>query len=225
MVTRRVGALISALLLVGVMAACGGDDTPTAGGGAGQQEQPPATPVKIRMGWGIPAEEIKYVMMAKPELARNMGTWYTVEWHQFAGTTPGVQGLAAGTLDGATVGSLSVANGLDQDADIVITGEFIEERSPGFSTAWLVKKDSPIQTVADMRGKVMGSSAIGGSTDYIAKFKLRNDAKLEDGKDYKTEQVSFAQMQEALSAGRIDMGNFAQPFFARAMAAGEFRVV
>ena len=57
---------------------------------------PPDKPVKIRMGWGIPAEEIKYVMMKHPEVAEHLGTWYDIEWHQFSGTALGVQGLAAG---------------------------------------------------------------------------------------------------------------------------------
>src|SRR5690606_32840844 len=57
----------------------------------------PDEPATIRMGWGIPAEDIKYLMMSNPELAENMGTWYEIEWNQFAGTALGVQGLAAGT--------------------------------------------------------------------------------------------------------------------------------
>ena len=60
-------------------------------------------PTKIRMGWGVPEEEVKYVLMKHPEVAPGLGKAYTLEWHQFAGTPLGVQGLAAGTLDCATV--------------------------------------------------------------------------------------------------------------------------
>jgi hypothetical protein len=74
---------------------------------------PPAKPVTIRHSWGIPAEEIHYVMMADPSKAPNLGTYYTVDWFRFVGTSLGVQGLAAGTLDGATIGSLSMPNGLE----------------------------------------------------------------------------------------------------------------
>src|SRR5918992_5885081 len=130
-----------AALLAAAAIGCGSDESdsaaPTGGG-------PPDQPVKIRMGWGVPAEEIKYVMMEYPDVAKHMGTWYDIEWRQFAGTALGVQGLAAGTLDCATVGGLSVANGLDQGAEIVILGEFLEERDPYFSTAWMVRKDSGI---------------------------------------------------------------------------------
>jgi ABC-type nitrate/sulfonate/bicarbonate transport system substrate-binding protein len=183
---------------------------------------PPAKPVTIRMGWGIPAEEIHYVMIADPSKAPNNGRYYTVEWNQFAGTALGVQGIAAGTLDAATVGSLSITNALDQGADIVIAGEFIEERSPFFSTTWMVRKDSGIKTVADLKGKNVATSAIGGSTDYIQDYYIRDKAKLSPGTDYKKIDLPFAQQREALAAGRIDVGLFPQPFYNIAMATGLF---
>jgi len=185
-------------------------------------QPPPATPVPIRMGWGIPAEEIHYVMITDPTKAPNAGKYYTVVWNQFAGTALGVQGIAAGTLDGATVGSLSMPNGIEQGADIVVTGEFIEERSPYFSTAWLARKDSGIKTLADLKGKNVATSAIGGSTDYIQDFYIRDKTKMLPGVDYKKIELPFAQQQEALTTGKIDLGIFPQPFFGRAMATGLF---
>jgi ABC-type nitrate/sulfonate/bicarbonate transport system substrate-binding protein len=185
-------------------------------------QPPPATPVPIRMGWGIPAEEIHYVMITDPSKAPNLGKYYTVVWNQFAGTALGVQGIAAGTLDAATVGSLSMPNGIEQGADIVAVGQFIEERQPNFSTAWMVKKDSGIKTIADLKGKVVATSAIGGSTDYIQDFYIRDKAKLSPGTDYKKIELPFAQQQEALATGKIDCGLFPQPFYGRAMGTGLF---
>ena len=72
-------------MLVLAAAGCGDD-------GAGDS----GDPVKIRMGWGVPGEEIKYVMMRHPEVARNLGKAYDIEWHQFAGTPLGVQGWPPG---------------------------------------------------------------------------------------------------------------------------------
>ena len=195
-----------------MLAGCGGSDASSSD-----------APVKIRMGWGIPAEEIKYVMRNAPEIARGLGKDYEIEWHQFAGTALGVQGLAAGTLDCATVGGLSVANGLDRGADIVILGEMIEERQGNFATAWMVRKDSGIDSLADLRGKTVATAAIGGSTDYIQDYHIERAAGLKPERDYKKVEVPFGQMQETLLSGRVDVGLFPQPFFSAIAATGKVK--
>lgn len=185
---------------------------------------PPAQPLKIRMGWGIPAEEIKYAMLRYgSQVAPRMGQWYTIEWFQFAGTALGVQGLAAGTLDCATVGSLSAPNGIEQGAPIVLTGEFIEERTPFFSTTWMVKNDSGINALQGLRGKTVATSAIGGSTDYIQDYYIQQKTGMRQGNEYKKVELPFAQQQEALLSGRIDMGLFPQPFYGRIIGTGQVK--
>ena len=218
---RRTAWVMLLVLTLGVIAAAGcgggggGAEGTTGAQTAGGEAQPPAQPVKIRMGWGIPAEEVKYVMMEDPQIAPNLGTWYDIEWHQFAGTALGVQGLAAGTLDCATVGGLSSANGFEQGADFVLTGEIIEEATPpqDFSTTWLALKSSGIKTLDDIKGKTVATSAIGGSTDYLQDFYIQDQTGMKPGVDYKKVEIPFSQQQEALLAGRIDVGIFPQPFW------------
>ncbi|MEW2354701.1 ABC transporter substrate-binding protein [Spirillospora sp. NPDC029432] len=210
---RRGCAILACLALCA--AGCGGD-------GDGNEGTP-----TIRMGWGVPAEEIKYVMQANPKAAPNLGTCYKIEWRQFAGTAPGVQGLAAGTLDGATVGGLSVANGLDKGADIVITGEFIEERRSHFSTAYMVPKS--IKAPAELAGKTVSTVAVSASTDYVQDYYLKAKAGLEPDRDYKKVEVPFGQVVEGIEAGRFVFGTFPQPFYSQISATGRyhplFRVV
>ncbi|WP_171074344.1 ABC transporter substrate-binding protein [Nonomuraea basaltis] len=199
---RRWYAALAGVTLLA--AACGSE----AGGGGG-------TPT-IRMGWGIPAEEIKYVMQADPKLAPNLGTCYKIEWHRFAGTAPQVQGLAADTLDGATVGGLSVANGIEKGADIVITGGFIEERSGNFSTAYMAP--DAVKTLADLAGKTVSTAGIGGSTDYIQDHYIKEKAGLSPDKDYKKVEVPFGQQVEGIQAGQFMMGTYPQPFYTQLSA-------
>ncbi len=210
---RMVAAAALAALAIG----CGGDDNTT---GADPRE-----PVKIRMGWGIPAEEIKYVMMHHPQVAPNLGKAYEIEWQEFSGTALGVQGLAAGTLDCATVGGLSVANGIDRGADIVILGEFIEERQGSNSTAWMVRKDSGIDSLDDLRGKTVATNAVGGSTDYLQDYYIEQETGLKANRDYKKVEVPFGQMQETLLARRVDMGLYPQPFFGAINATGDVKTM
>jgi ABC-type nitrate/sulfonate/bicarbonate transport system substrate-binding protein len=212
-------AIAAAVLLAMVAIGCGDDDS----GASGSSSKTPAKPVKIRMGWGIPGEEIKYVMMHNPQVAKNLGTAYDVEWHQFSGTALGVQGLAAGTLDCASVGGLSVANGIDKGADIVIMGEFLEERRPWHTTAWMVRKDSGIDSPADLKGKTVATNAIGGSTDYLQDYYIEQKAGLKPERDYKKVEVPFGQMQESLLSGRIVLGLFPQPFYGAVNATGKVK--
>jgi ABC-type nitrate/sulfonate/bicarbonate transport system substrate-binding protein len=195
------------------------------GCGGGGEEAAHDGPAKIRMGWGVPAEEVKYVMMRYPEVAPNLGTAYTIEWHQFAGTPLGVQGLAAGTLDCATVGGLSVANGLDRGADIVVLQELIEERRPWISTAWMVRKDSGIDSLGDLKGKTVATAAAGASTDYVQDDYIERESGLKADEDYKKVEVPFGQMQETLLSGRIDVGLFPQPFQGAIDATGEVKAI
>jgi NitT/TauT family transport system substrate-binding protein len=177
------------------------------------------------MGWGIPAEEIHYVMMEMPEVAPNLGECYEPEWQQFAGTALGVQGIAAGTLDGATVGGLSAANGIEQGADLVMTGEFIEERSGNFSTAWMVASDAGIDSIDDLEGKTVATSALGGSTDYIQDGYIEQESGLAAGEDYEKVEVPFGQQVEGIQAGQFDVGIYPQPFYAQLNAVGGYEVL
>ena len=45
----------------------------------------------IRVGWTIPAEEAKYMLMRRPQEFPSQGKTYKIEWVQFQGTAPMVQ--------------------------------------------------------------------------------------------------------------------------------------
>jgi hypothetical protein len=66
-----------------------------------------------------------------------------------------------------------VANGLARGADIDIPGEFFQERTGYFATPWVVRKDSAIGSLADLRRKRVATAAVGGSTDYLQDYHTR----------------------------------------------------
>ena len=117
------------------------------------------------VGWTIPAEESKYWMMRRPQEFPDIGKTYNIEWTQFQGTAPMTQALAAGALDCATQAPLSLANGVvGGNLKAYIVAQHVFEKPGGFSVYWAVKDDSPIKTVADLKGKTIGISVIGGGT-------------------------------------------------------------
>src|SRR6185437_1060918 len=133
---------------------------------------------------------------------------YKVEWTQFQGTAPMTQALAAGALDCATQAPLSLANGVvGGNLKAYIVAQHVFEKPGGFSVYWAVKDDSPIKTIADLKGKTVGISVIGG----------------DPAKDIKLVEVGFAVSEDALRQGRVDAVNMNQPFAAHAEAKGGTR--
>src|SRR5471032_589382 len=116
----------------------------------------------IRVGWTIPAEESKYWMMRRPEKFPNLGKGYKIEWSQFQGTSPMSQALAAGALDCATQGVLPIAQGMVSNSfSVYVVAQHVGEKPGSFSVYWAVKDDSPIKTVADLKGKSVGTNVFG----------------------------------------------------------------
>src|SRR5438270_13579496 len=164
----------------------------------------------IRVGWTIPAEESKYWMMRRPAEFPNLGKTYNVEWTQFQGTAPMTQALAAGALDCATQAPLSLANGVvGGNLKAYIVAQHVYEKPGGFSVYWAVMDDSPIKKIADLKGKNIGISVIGGGTyGPFAMLLKKNGA--DPTKDIKLVEVDFAVCEDALRQGRVDAVNMNQ---------------
>ena len=174
----------------------------------------------IRVGWTIPAEESKYWMMRRPAEFPDLGKTYNIEWTQFQGTAPMTQALAAGALDCATQAPLSLANGVvGGNLKAYIVAQHVFEKPGGFSVYWAVKDDSPIKTIADLKGKTVGINVIGGGTYGPFAMLLQKNG-VDPKKDIKLVEVGFAVSEEALRQGRVDAVNMNQPFAAHAEAKG-----
>lgn len=177
----------------------------------------------IRVGWTIPAEEAKYWMMKRPEKFPNLGKTYKIEWSQFNGTSPMTSAMQAGALDCATQGVLPIAQSMAAgNLQLYVIAQHVGERPGSFSVYWAVKDDSPIKTVADLKGKTVGISVIGGGTHGPFMMMLRKNG-VDPDKDIKLVEVGFALSEDALRSGRVDAVNMNQPFAARAEAKGGTR--
>jgi ABC-type nitrate/sulfonate/bicarbonate transport system substrate-binding protein len=177
----------------------------------------------IRVGWTIPAEEAKYWMMRRPQEFPDLDKTFKIAWSQFQGTSVMSQALTAGALDCATQGVLPIAQGAASGAlALYIVAEHVGEKPGSFSVYWAVKDDSPIKTVADLKGKTVGISIIAGGTQGPFDLMLRRNG-VDPAKDIKLVEVSFALSEDAIRSGRVDASNMNQPFAARAEAKGGIR--
>ena len=177
----------------------------------------------IRVGWTIPAEEAKYWIMRRPQEFPNVGKAYKIEWVQFQGTAPMVQAMAAGALDCSTQAPLSLAQGaVEMGLQGYIVAQHVGEKPGSFSVYWAVKGDSPIKTVADLRGRTVGVNAYGGGLYYPLVVILRKYG-LDPDRDIKLVETGFPPSEDAIRSGRVDAGVLNQPFAARAEAKGGLR--
>jgi ABC-type nitrate/sulfonate/bicarbonate transport system substrate-binding protein len=177
----------------------------------------------IKVGWTIPAEESKYWMMKRPQEFTSLGKTYNIEWVQFQGTAPMTQALAAGALDCATQSPLALAQGVvGGNLKAYVVAQHVFEKPGSFSVYWAVKDDSPIKTIADLKGKTLSINTL-GSGIYGPMAILLKQAGLDASKDIKLVEVGFALSEEALRSGRVDSAVMNQPFAARMEAKGGTR--
>jgi NitT/TauT family transport system substrate-binding protein len=147
-------------------------------------------------------------------LARNFGKSYVAEAIRFAGGTPQIQAAAAGELEiGAFGATAFVYAATNARLDIRVVADVIQDGAPGHYTApFVVRKDGPIKTVQDLKGRRVASNAIGSSSDAAMRIYLHK-AGLQD-RDFITVEANFANMPAMLADGKVDMINM-QPQFAR----------
>jgi ABC-type nitrate/sulfonate/bicarbonate transport system substrate-binding protein len=174
----------------------------------------PGEPVTLRLGYGAAAEEPLWLVVAKPELARNSGKVYKLDATRFTGSDKRAQAFEAGAIDLAS----SSANGVIFAAAEGVTARIIasisRESSRGFSTSYYVKESSPIKSVPDLKGKVVAINGFSTSGHLWLKAALEKHG-LDDG-DVTIAPIPFPAMQEALESGKVDVAELPQPFAALA---------
>jgi ABC-type nitrate/sulfonate/bicarbonate transport system substrate-binding protein len=182
------------------------------------------SPVKLTVGYGPASDFTLLFIKLKPELAKHYGKSYTLDLQQFRGSDMRFRAYLAGTLDGATASSNSIVRAASKGIGLVIVASISKESSKGFNTTYLVKDASPIKTIKDAKGKVIGINAHRSSIELWARLAVTK-AGLNPDRDVRFAVVRFPLQGQALRSGEIDVGAFPQPFFAIEKQAGGVRTL
>src|SRR6476646_4598395 len=135
-----------------------------------------------------------------------------------SGSGETMQATIAGSVDiGVAAGTLGVMGAYAKGAPIRIIGA----ESTGEDSYWYVRADSPIKSMADMKGRTMAYSTNGSSTHanalaFVEQYKV--DAKL-------VATGGFPATFTAVMSGQIDAGWSAPPYAMGALRKGEIRVI
>jgi sulfonate transport system substrate-binding protein len=161
-------------------------------------------PLKLRVSWVSIPYGLSAVLFEKPELMQHLGKSYVYEPLHFNSSAAMIAATAASELDIAEFAAFTVGVAIENaklDDIRVISDEYQDGVAGYFSNGFVVLKDGPIKTVADLRGKVVASLGIGSSADIPIRFMLRK-AGLEDKRDYAVLEVAPQNMMAVLDSGK-----------------------
>src|SRR5262245_32151506 len=80
-----------------------------------------------------------------------------------------------------------------------------------YSNQFFVLKDSPVQKVADLKGRIVAINAAGSAVDIAMRAMLRKHG-LEDKRDYTVVEAPFPTMKAMLAQKKADLATFVAPF-------------
>lgn len=167
-------------------------------------------PLKIRLGYGVAAEEQLWLLIAKPDIGTHYGSDYVIDGTRFSGSDKRAQAFEAGAIDIAS----SSANGVIFAAAEGVAGKIItsisRESKRGYSTSFYALAASPVKTLADLKGKTIAVNGFETSGHLWLKTALEKMGIAES--DVTIVPIPFPAMAESLRSGKIDVGEFPQPF-------------
>lgn len=169
-------------------------------------------PLTIRLGWVSPTD-FGPILFPKPGIAQHLGESYTLTTTRFTGTPEVITAIATGDLDIGVFSysslGLAVENAHMDDIRMIMDVE--QDGVPGhYSSEFMVKKDGPIHTVADLKGKVLAAPGPGSANDMAIRVMLAKSG-LIDKRDYTMIEVAFPNMQPMLAEGKADLISAGSP--------------
>jgi sulfonate transport system substrate-binding protein len=144
---------------------------------------------------------------------------YRIEWSQFPAAAPLLEALNAGAVDVAYAADSPTTFALAAGVPGKIIGAF---RSSGAGTAIVVPPASPIRTVADLRGRRIGTNR--GSIGAMLVTALAQREGWAPG-TVTVANLLPADAKAALAAGAIDAWSTWAPYVAQAVLDGGARII
>lgn len=168
--------------------------------GAGCVSQPKEK-VSVKMGYldGIAQPEVYSIYNGYFE-----DEGINVSWVTFRGGSSVVQAIMAGELDGGVIGSTpAIIRAVSKDVPIkvVAVGELGTIEKPG--DYLVVKKDSGIKTVADLKGKTIAVHRLGTTLDLTLRIALKQNG-IDPARDVTITQVSVPNQPQVLLEDAVD---------------------
>ena len=171
-------------------------------------------PVKIRVGWITAPASMVPLLFLKPGLAKHHGKSYVFEPIYFSSSTLQITAISTGDLDIAGFGYTSFPLAIQNAglSDLRIIADEIQDGAPGYySTPYFVRRDSGINDIAGMKGKIATTNGLGSGVDIVMRTALRR-AGLEAKRDYTIIEAPFPTHKAILKEKKADLVVGVLPF-------------
>ena len=204
-----------------------------AGASLGVMPYASAAPVTIRYatGGGIGPNEMEtiiYLDYLKQNVLKNYGKSYTLEMTFTRGTPEAATLLASGQADLGTLAFSTFATAIAKNAVSgglsIISDNYQDGHAGNATNTFFVQKDSPIKSVADLKGKKVGINAYGSAVDLVLRVVLKKQG-LDPKRDVQIVEVNFPNMASAIREKRVDCGVLVIPFLAVESRKGDLRAL
>ena len=183
----------------------------------------------IRIGWaqapGHLAPLFDVLATKHAEIMPHQGKSYSAAAIHFGGSTPQIQAIAVNEIEIAAFApsslTLAIANA---GLDVRIVSDVEQDGLPGhYDEPFIVRKDGPIKTIADIKGKRVATNAIGSASDNAMRMGLRKNG-VQD-KDFTTVEADFVNMIPMIEADKVDLVALMPQFIHRVDQLGTYRTL
>jgi len=129
-----------------------------------------------------------------------------------------VPSLVANSMQIGTVGASSLVQAADGGIDLIALTS-LSVFSPGMKDSGIVvRKNAGIKTVADLKGKRVGTSTIGGVSEIVFDKWLKLNHV--DPNSLTMVEIAYPEMPDVIKAGNVDGVLLPDPFMSMILAAG-----
>jgi ABC-type nitrate/sulfonate/bicarbonate transport system substrate-binding protein len=176
----------------------------------------------IRLGHAQATEETLWLMDTPAGVTPNRGKAYQVTFIPFRSASDRFKAYESGELDCSTGASPSLIfaaiNGVGLKAVASITKESVK----GALSEFWVLENSPLRSVADVKGKLIGINGYKSTAELwtMAAFKKYG---IDPKRDVRYRVIGFPQMPDAIRNGQVDVGMLVTPFLSVEMKKGGLR--
>jgi sulfonate transport system substrate-binding protein len=166
-------------------------------------------PLQLRLGYqGVP-DKVLAMVAHRTDIAPHVGKSYDVSILRFNASTDEISALATDDIQLATFGYSSFGIAIENAHmdDLRMVAETYRDGVAGYySNEFLVRKESSIQEIEDLKGKVLGANGAGSIVDIAIRYILKQRG-LQANRDYTLLEAPLPSLPPMLLDKKLDLAS------------------